>query len=90
MKDGDGSLLDHSMILYGSNMSDSNRHNNDPLPSAAGSRYGRIKGGQHLRYPQDSPIANLCSRCSKSEIPVETIGDSTGSCRRSEGHDQSR
>ncbi len=49
--EGDGSLLDHSMVLYGSNMSDSNRHNNDPLPSAIlGHAHGRIKGGQHLHY----------------------------------------
>ena len=54
-QEGDGTVLDHSTILYGSNMSDSNRHNNDPLPVAVlGRAHGRIKGGQHLRYPQDS------------------------------------
>ena len=58
--EGDGSLLDHSMVLYGSNMSDSNRHNNDPLPSAIlGHAHGRIKGGQHLHYAQDSRHSNL-------------------------------
>ena len=58
--DGDGSLLDHSIILYGSNMSNSDLHNNDPLPSAVlGHGYGKIKGGQHLHYPQDTPHANL-------------------------------
>ena len=58
--DGDGTLLDHSIILYGSNMSNSDLHNNDPLPNAIlGKGYGRIKGGQHLRYPQDTPHANL-------------------------------
>ena len=79
-KDGDGSILDHSIILYGSNMSDSNRHNNDPLPSAIlGRGYGRIKGGQHLKYPQDTPFANLLlTLLERGGIPVETVGDSTG------------
>jgi hypothetical protein len=77
--EGDGSLLDHSMVLYGSNMSDSNRHNNDPLPSAIlGHAHGRIKGGQHLSYPQDSRHSNLLlTLLERTEIPVESIGDST-------------
>ena len=59
-QDGDGTLLDHSMIMFGSNMSDSNRHNHDPLPIAIlGHAHGRIKGGQHLHYPQDSRFADL-------------------------------
>jgi hypothetical protein len=76
--EGDGSLLDHSMILYGSNMSDSNRHNNDPLPSAIlGHAHGRIKGGQHLNYPQDSKHSNLLlTLLERTEIPIESIGDS--------------
>jgi hypothetical protein len=76
--EGDGSLLDHSMVLYGSNMSDSNRHNNDPLPSAIlGHAHGRIKGGQHLHYSQDSKHANLLlTLLERTEIPVESIGDS--------------
>src|SRR5687768_9631994 len=54
-KEADGTVLDHSTILFGSNMSNSDRHNNDPLPAALlGRAHGRIKGGQHLRYPQDS------------------------------------
>ena len=58
--DGDGTLLDHSMVLFGSNMSNSNRHNNDPLPRPIlGRAHGRIKGGQHLHYPQDSRFADL-------------------------------
>ena len=64
-KEADGTVLDHSTIVYGSNMSDSNRHNNDPLPAAVlGRAHGRIKGGQHLRYPQDSRFADLLVRCS--------------------------
>ncbi len=76
--EGDGSLLDHSMILYGSNMSDSNRHNNDPLPSVVlGHAHGRIKGGQHVSYPQDSKHSNLLlTLLERTQIPVESIGDS--------------
>jgi hypothetical protein len=78
-QEGSGSLLDHSMVLYGSNMSDSNRHNNDPLPSAIlGHAHGRIKGGQHLNYPQDSRHSNLLlTLLERTEIPIESIGDST-------------
>jgi hypothetical protein len=78
--DGDGSLLDHSIILFGSNMSNSDKHNNDPLPSAVfGRAYGRIKGGQHLHYPQDTPHANLLlTLLDRAGVPVEKVGDSTG------------
>ncbi|HEX7081779.1 MAG TPA: DUF1552 domain-containing protein [Gammaproteobacteria bacterium] len=78
--DGDGSLLDHSILLYGSNMSDGNRHNHDPLPAAVlGRAYGRIKGGQHLSYPADTPLANLLvTLLDRAGVPVESIGDSTG------------
>ena len=80
-QDGDGTLLDHSMIMFGSNMSDSNRHNHDPLPIAIlGHAHGSIKGGQHLRYPQDSRFADLLlTVLQRTQIPVETIGDSGGS-----------
>ena len=78
--DGDGSLLDHSILLYGSNMSDSNLHNADPLPSAVfGHGYGRIKGGQHLKPAQDTPHANLMlTLLERGGIPVESLGNSTG------------
>jgi Protein of unknown function (DUF1552) len=78
--DGDGSLLDHSIILFGSNMSNSDRHNNDPLPSAVfGRGYGKIKGGQHLKYPQNTPHANLLlTLLDRAGVPVEKIGDSNG------------
>jgi hypothetical protein len=80
MPDGDGSMLDHSAILYGSNMSDGNRHNNDPLPSALlGRAYGRIKGGQHLKYPQDTPLANLMfTILERAGVPIDHVGNSTG------------
>jgi len=78
--DGDGSLLDHSILLFGSNMSNSDLHNNDPLPLAVfGLGYGKIKGGQHLHYPQDTPLANLLlTMLVRAGIPVEKHGDSTG------------
>jgi hypothetical protein len=79
-KESDGTVLDHSTILYGSNMSNSNRHNNDPLPSAIlGRAHGRIKGGQHLKYPQDSRFADLLlTMFDRNNIPVTSIGDSGG------------
>ena len=79
-QEGAGSLLDHSMILFGSNMSDSNRHNNDPLPSVlVGHANGRIKGGQALKYPQDSRHADLLQTIfDRNNIPVKSIGDSAG------------
>lgn len=79
-QDGDGSLLDHSAILYGSNMSNSDLHNNDPLPNVVmGKAYGRIKGGQHLRYPQDTPHANLLlTLLQRANVPVEELGNSSG------------
>jgi hypothetical protein len=78
VKETDGTLLDHSMIMYGSNMSNSNRHNNDPLPTAIlGHANGRIKGGQHVHYAQDSKHSNLLfTLLERTEIPVEKIGDS--------------
>ena len=78
--DGDGSLLDHSILLYGSNMSNSDMHNNDPLPSAVlGRGYGKIKGGQHLHFPQDTPHANLLlTLLVRAGIPVDKHGNSTG------------
>jgi hypothetical protein len=77
--EGDGTVLDHSMILYGSNMSDSDRHNQDPLPVAIlGRAHGRIRGGQHLVYPQNTRFSNvLLTMFDRADIPVESIGDST-------------
>jgi hypothetical protein len=61
-------------------MSNSDRHNNDPLPSAVvGHAHGRIKGGQHLKYPQDTRFADLLlTLFDRNNIPVEKIGDSGG------------
>jgi hypothetical protein len=79
-QDGDGSLLDHSIILYGSNMSNSDLHNNDPLPNAIlGRGYGRIKGGQHLAFPQDTPHANLLlTLLNRAGVETPSLGNSTG------------
>jgi hypothetical protein len=79
-QDGDGTLLDHSIILYGSNMSNSDLHNNDPLPNAIlGKGYGRIKGGQHLKFPQDTPHANLLlTLLDRAGVPMPQLGNSSG------------
>src|SRR5215471_17527802 len=79
-KEAEGTVLDHSTILFGSNMSNSDRHNNDPLPSALlGHANGKIKGGQHVKYPQDSRFADLLlTLFERNEIPVKSIGDSGG------------
>ncbi len=76
-KEADGTVLDHSTILFGSDMSNSDKHNNDPLPSAIlGHANGKIKGGQHLRYPQDSRHGELLlTLLQRNEIPVKSIGD---------------
>jgi hypothetical protein len=78
--DGDGNLLDHSLILYGSGMSNSNVHNHAPLPVlVAGGAAGRMKGGRHLKYPEGTPMANLLlTILDKAGVPQERVGDSTG------------
>ena len=80
IQDGDGRLLDHSLVLYGSNMSNSDLHNNDPLPSALiGRGYGRVKGGQHLHYAQDMPHANLLlTMLARAGIALPALGNSSG------------
>jgi hypothetical protein len=79
-QDGDGSLLDHSLILYGSGMSNSNIHNHSPLPVfVAGGAAGNLKGGRHLLYPENTPMSNLLlSILQKSGVNVDSVGDSTG------------
>lgn len=80
MEEGNGTVLDNSLVLFGGNMSNSDRHNNDPLPSALfGRAGGTVKGGQHLAYAQDTPHANLLlTMMQRAGIPGETFGDSTG------------
>jgi hypothetical protein len=76
-KEANGTVLDHSTILFGSDMSNSDRHNNDPLPSVIlGHANGKIKGGQALKYPQDSRHGELLlTLLQRNEIPVKSIGD---------------
>lgn len=79
--DGDGTLLDHSMILYGSSISDGNRHTHDDLPLLLiGGAAGQLKGGRHIAYPQETPMTNLLlAMLDKTGIQApEKLGDSTG------------
>ncbi|MEE2776739.1 MAG: DUF1552 domain-containing protein [Acidobacteriota bacterium] len=78
--DGDGSLLDNVMLLYGSGMSDSNTHMNLDLPILlAGGGGGQISGGRHLRFAPGTPLANLyLTLLDKMGVPAESIGDSNG------------
>jgi hypothetical protein len=79
--DGDGgSVLDSSIFLYGSNMSNSNSHNQFPLPTLVfGHGAGKIKGNQHLVYPDHTPLANLLfTLLLRAGVPVDKVGDSLG------------
>jgi hypothetical protein len=78
--DGDGNLLDHSMILYGSSMSNPNEHNHFPLPLlVAGGASGKLEGGRHLKFPERTPMSNLLvSLLEKVGIEKGSLGDSTG------------
>ncbi len=78
--DGDANLLDRSMILYGSGISDGNRHDHHDLPAVvAGSANGALVTGRHLRYPQETPATNLfLSMLHRMGVPAESIGDSSG------------
>ncbi len=78
--DGEGSLLDNAILLYGSNMSNSNAHDHFPLPSAViGHGAGTIKGGQHLVYPDRTPVSNLMlTLLDRIGVHQESLGDSTG------------
>jgi len=80
MPDGDGSMLDHSILLYGSNMSNSNAHDEFPLPTLlVGGGNGRVKGNQHLRYPDRTPLANLLlTVLERAGIPEKALGNSSG------------
>jgi hypothetical protein len=78
--DGDGTLLDHSLVLYGSGMSNSNQHDHDPLPTlVAGGASGALGGGRHLRAGTGTPFANLLvALLGKLGVEAESFGDSTG------------
>ena len=78
--DGDGNLLDHSMVLYGSSMSNGNQHDHDPLPVVlAGGASGQLKGGRHMQYPAHTPMSNLLlTMMDKLGVQADHHGDSTG------------
>ncbi len=77
--DGDGSLLDHSMIVYGSALSDANAHTHHDLPTVVVAGAGQIKGGRHIRYPKETPLNNLfLNVLDKAGVRSENFGDSTG------------
>ena len=79
-QDGDGSLLDHAMVVYGSSLSDSNAHTHDDLPTLlAGGGGGALRGGRHLRYPDGTPMTNLfLTMLDRLGVHRERVGDSTG------------
>ncbi len=79
MPDGDGTMLDHSLFLYGSNMSNSNAHNHYPLPISFVGGWKTVKGNRHVVAPEKTPLSNvLLTFLDKIDIPQEKIGDSTG------------
>jgi hypothetical protein len=85
--EGDGTVLDHTLFLYGTGISDSNTHFHDDLPIAliAGKATG-IKGGRYIRYAKSTPITNLyLTILENMGISVDKLGDSTGKVGRLNG-----
>ncbi len=79
VKEGNGTLLDNSIILFGSNMANSDLHNNNPLPQLLLGKGGGIKGGQHLAMPADTPHANLLlTMAQRGGVNLDKFADSTG------------
>jgi uncharacterized protein DUF1552 len=78
--DGENSLLDNSLLMYGSNMSNSDRHNNYPLPNIlVGGACGALRGGQHVNSPEYTPLANLhLTVVNKAGLELKSLSDSTG------------
>jgi hypothetical protein len=79
-RDGDATLLDNSLVLYGSGISDGNQHDHGPLPILlAGRAGGRVSGDRHLRVADKTPLSNLqLAMLDKLQVPAERFGDSTG------------
>ncbi len=82
-QDGDGSLLDHVILLFGCGISNSDRHTHGPLPTfLVGGGAGALKGGRHLIYPEHTPLTNLqLTLLNKLGVPTESLGDSNGQFR---------
>lgn len=80
IQEGDGTLLDHAMVTYGSGIHDGNAHNHDDLPIlVAGSGCGTLESGRHLTYAKETPISNLwLSLLDRMEVDLERLGDSKG------------
>jgi hypothetical protein len=80
MSDGEGSLLDHSMILYGAGIADSNRHTHEKLPVlVVGKGNGRLRTGQHIDLGKDTPVTNLLlAMLDRVNVRPKRLGDSTG------------
>jgi hypothetical protein len=78
--DGDGSLLDHSLVFYGSGMGDSQNHDHSRLPAVlAGGASGRMTGGRHVQMPSGTPLSNLLvTMLDKLDVPVDRFADSNG------------
>jgi hypothetical protein len=77
--DGDGTLLDHSMIVYGSGLSDGNRHTHDDLPVLVVGRGGDFRLGIHVVYSKGTPMTNLyLTLLDRVGVQAEKVGDSTG------------
>ncbi len=79
-QDGDGTLLDHSLLLYGSSISDGNKHSHDDLPLVmVGNANGGVKGGRHVAYAAETPMNNLLlTMLDKAGVKTDKFGDSTG------------
>ena len=76
-REGDGSLLDSTMVMYGSGISDGNKHNHDDLPVLLAGGTRNFKTGRHVRYSQNEPVSNLyLSILDASGVPTDRFGDS--------------
>ncbi len=84
LPEGDGNMLDHTVFLYGTGISDSNTHFHDDLPIAVvGGKAAGFKGGRYIRYPKATPLTNLhLTILENMGVSVEAIGDSTGKVGR--------
>ncbi|MCY4120383.1 MAG: DUF1552 domain-containing protein, partial [Acidobacteria bacterium] len=87
LPEGDGTMLDSTLFLYGTGISDSNTHFHDDLPIAlVGGKAAGIKGGRYIRYADDTPLANMhITILEKLGVPLESLGDSTGKVDRLTG-----